>query len=255
MENELKIEYLPVGSLKPYEKNARKHEDADVQTIVASIKEFGFDDPIGVWGEDNLIVEGHGRLMAAKKLGMETVPVIHLDHLTDEQRRAYALAHNKTAEMSEWDFGFLGGELDDIFDIDMSEFGFELDFNEETEIENKPTDDNPYTSKTDIPQYEPNGENVSISDCLKKQKYETLIEHIKQSGVTDEEKFFLCMAAARHLCFSYKKIADYYASKASAEMQALMEESALVLIDYGDAIKNGYARLSKRIAAEVENNV
>ena len=104
MDNELKIEYLPVGSLKPYEKNARKHQDADVQTIVASIKEFGFDDPIGVWGEGNLIVEGHGRLMAAKKLGMETVPVIHLDHLTDEQRRAYALAHNKTAEMSEWDF-------------------------------------------------------------------------------------------------------------------------------------------------------
>ncbi len=128
MDNELKIEYLPVGSLKPYEKNARKHQDADVQTIVASIKEFGFDDPIGVWGEDNLIVEGHGRLMAAKKLGMETVPVIHLDHLTDEQRRAYALAHNKTAEMSEWDFDLLSGELDGIFDIDMSELGFDLDF-------------------------------------------------------------------------------------------------------------------------------
>ena len=121
---ELKIEYLPVGDLKPYEKNARKHEDADVQTIVASIKEFGFDDPIGVWGDDNLIVEGHGRLLAAKKLGMKTVPVIHLDHLTDEQRRAYALAHNKTAEMSEWDFDILGGELDDIFDIDMEQFGF-----------------------------------------------------------------------------------------------------------------------------------
>ena len=134
MDNELKIEYLPVDSLKPYEKNARKHEDTDVQTIVASIKEFGFDDPIGVWGEDNLIVEGHGRLMAAKKLGMETVPVIHLDHLTDEQRRAYALAHNKTAEMSEWDFDLLDDELDGIFDIDMSDFGFDSDFDEKEEI-------------------------------------------------------------------------------------------------------------------------
>ena len=136
MDNELKIEYLPVDSLKQYEKNARKHEDADVQTIVASIKEFGFDDPIGVWGEDNLIVEGHGRLMAAKKLGMETVPVIHLDHLTDEQRRAYALAHNKTAEMSEWDFDLLGEALDGIFDIDMGVFGFDFGsdtgFNEDT---------------------------------------------------------------------------------------------------------------------------
>ena len=135
MANELKIEYLPVGSLKPYERNARKHADADVQTIVASIREFGFDDPIGVWGKDNLIVEGHGRLIAAKQLGMETVPVIHLDHLTDEQRRAYALAHNKTAEMSEWDFDLLGGELDNIFDIDMERFGFDIDLEEEpTEI-------------------------------------------------------------------------------------------------------------------------
>ncbi|MEE1047189.1 MAG: ParB N-terminal domain-containing protein, partial [Clostridia bacterium] len=134
----LKIEYLQISDLTPYEKNARKHEDTDVQTIVASIKEFGFDDPIGVWGEDNLIVEGHGRLMAAKKLGMETVPVIHLDHLTDEQRRAYALAHNKTAEMSEWDFDSLEQELDELSqDFDMSEFGFELnlDENEPQEIE------------------------------------------------------------------------------------------------------------------------
>ena len=126
MSVELKIEYLPVDALKPYEKNARKHTDADVQNIVASIEEFQFDDPIGIWGEDNLIVEGHGRLLAAKKLGMETVPCIRLDHLTDEQRRAYALAHNKTAEMSEWDFDILPEELDNIFDIDMTQFGFDI---------------------------------------------------------------------------------------------------------------------------------
>lgn len=136
--NELKIEYLPIGDLKPYEKNAKKHEDADVQTIVASIKEFGFDDPIGVWGEENLIVEGHGRLLAAKKFGMETVPVIRLDHLTDEQRRAYVLAHNKTAENSEWDFDILPDELESIVDIDMTQFGFEISSEEidETDLDN-----------------------------------------------------------------------------------------------------------------------
>lgn len=138
MEN-LKIEYLPVESLKPYEKNARRHEDADVQTIVNSIREFGFDDPIGVWGDENLIVEGHGRLLAAKQLGMDKVPCIRLDHLTDEQRRAYALAHNKTAEMSAWDMDLLSSELDDIVDIDMTSFGFDLSFdfdddNKEPEI-------------------------------------------------------------------------------------------------------------------------
>ena len=125
--DDLKIEYLDVKDLKPYERNARKHQDEDVAAIVNSIKEFGFSDPIGVWGANNEIVEGHGRLEAAKKLKMDKVPVIHLDHLTDEQRRAYALAHNKTAELSSWLDDVLNDELDNIFDIDMSEFGFDLD--------------------------------------------------------------------------------------------------------------------------------
>ena len=128
---ELKIEYVELDKLKPYEKNARKHQEADLSTIKASISEFGMSDPIGVWGKDNIIVEGHGRYLACKKLGIDKVPVIHLDHLTDEQRRAYTLAHNKTAEMSEWDFDLLGDELADIFDIDMSDFGFDLPEDEE----------------------------------------------------------------------------------------------------------------------------
>ena len=121
---ELNIEYLPVEALRPYDRNARKHAKKDIDAIVASIKEFGFDDPIGIWG-DGLIVEGHGRLLAAKQLGMTSVPCIRLDHLTDEQRRAYALAHNKTAELSEWDLPVLDEELAGISDIDMTAFGFD----------------------------------------------------------------------------------------------------------------------------------
>lgn len=122
---ELRIEYLPVDALKPYERNARKHAEADVEAIMRSIEEFGFDDPIGIWGKDNLIVEGHGRLEAAKQLAMETVPVIRLDHLTDEQRRAYALAHNQTALLSMWDFGTLEKELAELeTEFNMSDFGF-----------------------------------------------------------------------------------------------------------------------------------
>lgn len=131
----LKIEYLKVGELKPYKNNARKHADEDVLTIMESIKEFGFSDPIGIWSDENIIVEGHGRLIAAKKLGMKEVPVIRLDHLTDEQRRAYALAHNKTAEMSMWDEIILPQELDNILNIDMSNFGFDLDFDTDGEPE------------------------------------------------------------------------------------------------------------------------
>lgn len=125
---ELRIEYLPVDALAPYDRNARRHQDEDVAGIMASIKEFGMNDPIGIWSDHNVIVEGHGRLMACKKLGIETVPVIRLDHLSDEQRRAYALAHNKTAELSEWDFDMLNSELEELseFDFDLETMGFDL---------------------------------------------------------------------------------------------------------------------------------
>ena len=131
----MNIEMIKVEDITPYENNARKHTDVDVQTIINSIREFGFSDPVGIWGENNIIVEGHGRLIAAKRLGIEKVPCIRLDHLTDEQRRAYALAHNKTAEMSDWDFDLLDTELGDILDIDMSDFGFDLDFGEDEPVE------------------------------------------------------------------------------------------------------------------------
>ena len=118
----LNVEYVSIDKILPYVNNARKHGDEDTDAIMASIKEFGFNDPIGVWHD--IIVEGHGRLIAAKRLGMETVPIIRLDHLTDDQRRAYALAHNKTAELSGWDFAVQDSELAALCDIDMSEFGF-----------------------------------------------------------------------------------------------------------------------------------
>lgn len=121
---ELKIEYVDIDTIEPYKKNARAHGKNDVKAIIKSIKEFGFNDPIGVW--HNSIVEGHGRLLAAKEIGMSQVPIIRLDELTDEQRRAYMLAHNKTAELSDWDYDVLASELKDIADIDMSEFGFDL---------------------------------------------------------------------------------------------------------------------------------
>ena len=123
----MKIEQIKIEDLKPYERNARKHEAADVAAIVKSIEAFGFNDPVGVWGPQNVIVEGHGRVMAAKQLGMTEVPCIRLDNLTDEQRRAYALAHNKTAELSTWDAELLPLELEDLPTIDMAGFGFDLE--------------------------------------------------------------------------------------------------------------------------------
>lgn len=123
---ELKIEYLLISDLKPYAKNTRKHADYDVGEIAKSIQKYGFNNPIGIYGDKNIIVEGHGRLMAAQKLGLDTVPCIRLDHMTDKERREYAIMHNKTAELSEWDFDFLKEDFTDLdfanFDVD---FGFD----------------------------------------------------------------------------------------------------------------------------------
>lgn len=120
---ELKIEYISVDELKPYERNTRKHEKKDVDNIAKSIEKYGFNDAIGIW-KDNIIIEGHGRLLAAKQLGMDKVPCVRLDHLTDQERREYAIAHNATAELSEWD-DILSDELSDL---DIGDFDFDFGF-------------------------------------------------------------------------------------------------------------------------------
>ena len=129
MEQKLKIEYVPIDSIKPYKRNAKLHPDEQIEQICNSIKETGFNDPIGVWHDE--IAEGHGRLLAAKKLGMKEVPIIRLDELTDEQRRAYMLAHNKLTMNSGFDLELLDAELAEIGTIDMGLLGFESPKEEE----------------------------------------------------------------------------------------------------------------------------
>ena len=107
----------------PYEKNPRKNDSA-VDAVASSISQFGFKVPV-VIDKDNVIVCGHTRYKAAKKLGLEKVPCVVADDLTDEQIKAYRLADNKVSELAEWDFNILGDELESIFDIDMSDFGFD----------------------------------------------------------------------------------------------------------------------------------
>lgn len=126
---DMQIVYLSPKDLKPYENNTRKHNPDDIDGIKKSILAVGFRDPIGIWGKDNLIVEGHGRQIAAIELGIERVPCIRLDDMTDEQRKEYAIRHNRTAELSSWDFGKLGEELADLElqGVDMSDLNFDID--------------------------------------------------------------------------------------------------------------------------------
>jgi site-specific DNA-methyltransferase (adenine-specific) len=127
----IQIEYINIDKLTPYQKNTRKHGTEDVKKIAKSISKHGMCDPIGVWGEENIIVEGHGRYAACKSLGIEIVPVLRLDEMTDKQRREYAIAHNRTAEFSEWDFDMLKEESKEL---DFSDFDFDLTEEDDTEI-------------------------------------------------------------------------------------------------------------------------
>lgn len=124
---DLREHMVPTSSLVPYVGNAKRHPEWQVEQIANSIRAFGFSDPIAVWHDiagHPVIVEGHGRLLAAKLLGLEEVPVITLDHLDDEGRRAYTLAHNQTSLTTGFDLQMLDSELDAIEGLDMTEFGF-----------------------------------------------------------------------------------------------------------------------------------
>ena len=123
------IRYVPVSQLKPYENNPRVHNEIQIQRLVNSLKEFGFTNPLLIDDLGNVIA-GHGRLMAAEKIGLESVPTITLAHLTDEQRKAYVIADNQLAMNSSWDDDLLQTELkalDDAgFDLSLLGWGDDL---------------------------------------------------------------------------------------------------------------------------------
>src|SRR5262245_54749402 len=112
-----RIEMWPLSRLVPYDRNPRTHSDDQVAQIAASIVEFGFTNPVLV-DSDNGIVAGHGRLRAARRLGLTEIPVIPLDHLTEEQRRAYVIADNKLAENAGWDTKLLHEEIEALASLD-----------------------------------------------------------------------------------------------------------------------------------------
>lgn len=230
------IVYRRLAEITPYENNPRFNDDA-VDAVAASIKEFGFKVPI-VLDSEGVIVAGHTRWKAALKLQMDTVPCVVADDLTPEQVKAFRLADNKVAELADWNEEALAKELESIVDIDMAAFGFgeeESDLGDELE-------DGGYSAAVNIPQYEMTGKKPTIAEMLDPDKANELIAEIERSGVSDEEKEFLIRAAHRHNVFNYGNVAEYYAH-ASPEMQALMEKSALVIIDVDNAIANGYATL------------
>ena len=242
----MKITQKKVTELIPYVNNSRKHSDKQVAQIAASIKEFGWTNPILVDG-DNGIIAGHGRLMAARKLGMTEVPTIELSDLSESQKKAYVIADNNLALNADWDEALLKIELENLkdlsFDLDILAFDDEfltnlLDENEDEE--------NMYTQKVDIPTYEPSEIKPNVKDLYDDSKAFDLIDKIKASKLPQAEKDFLMLTAGRHVVLNFQLIADYYAHS-ERPVQQLMEDSALVIVDLDNAIANGWVNLSKKL--------
>jgi len=233
-----------IDSLMFYEKNAKKHPEKQVEQVAASIKEFGFNQPIVV-DKKNVVIVGHGRLKAARLLGLKEVPVLEVG-LTEEQAMAYRLADNKLNE-SEWDMDLVMEELKKM-SVEMGELtGFELNL-----ISEKDLAVGEYSKKIKAPIYEPSEEKPSLEDVVDHGKVLKLIEGIEKSKISKEEKEFLKYAAQRHRVFDYAKIAEFYAHS-DKEVQKLMEDSALVIVDFAKAIEMGFVSLSEEISEHYLN--
>lgn len=249
-----RITRVAIETLIPYARNARTHSDAQVAQIAASIREFGWTNPVLI-DKDGGIIAGHGRVMAARKLGLESVPCLVLEGLTEVQKRAYILADNQLALNAGWDEELLRLEFEDLkesgFDLFVTGFsdqdlaGLMSDAENAQRLEEGVEQ---YTRKIDAPVYKPTlPEPPPLDKLCSLQRYEKLLQSIDTSNLQDKEKQFLRLAATRHIRFDFEQVAEYYAH-ASPECQRMMEDSALVIIDFDRAIQLGYVKLTQRIS-------
>lgn len=223
--SELIVKQIPIENVQGYENNPRKNDKA-VNAVAVSIEKYGFKQPCVV-DEDNILIVGHTRYKAALQLGLKTIPCVVATDLTPEEVREYRIMDNKLNELAEWDFEKLGEELADMPDFDFEAFGFTTeDFLGKTK-----STESIYNQKIKGPIYEPQGPCPKVSSVYDLKKFQSLSESIEKSDVPEEIKTFLRFAAHRHIVFDYQAIAEFYAH-AEPEVQELMEDSALVIIDF-----------------------
>jgi hypothetical protein len=234
----MKIQYKSIDELTFNPINPRKIDDKKITQLKKSLLEFPEMlelRPIVV-DENYVVLGGNMRLKACIDLKMESVPVIMAEDLTEQQKKEFIIKDN--VSFGEWDWDIMETE----FDMDLLE-----DWGLDVLLVDEETEEEKYTRKITAPTYEPVNVKPNINNLTDSTKYNTLIDEIESSNITDEEKQFLRLASCRHIVFDYSKIADFY-SHSNKEMQDLMEKSALVIIDYNKAIEEGYVRLSKTLS-------
>ena len=244
-------------------RNYRKHDDRNKKLIRKSLDELGAGRSVLIDAENELIA-GNGVYEQAEALGIKT-RVIETDgselvivkrtdlHTDDEKRRKLALADNATSDSSSWDVDLLqtDWEPDELAEWGVDTTLWEPEKSDDSAKGEVPT--NTYSEKVDGLIYEPTGENVPVDKCYDMNKYKELVREIKESALPEDVENFLIHAAGRHIVFDYRNIAEYY-SNAPANIQDLMEKSALVIIDFDKAIKYGFTKLAKEIDEMAEED-
>lgn len=252
---------VPIETLKGDPKNARHHDERSFEGIRVSLQKFGQRKTIVV-DSDGVVVAGNGTLEAARREGWSHLAVADTSGLTPEEIRAFALADNRTAELSSWDYGALLTELEGLQPelVDAAWFTpLELD---QMTAAIQPPDNGAegtepgatYTSKIVSPIYEPKNEKPAVHDLVDRTKTTKLRMAIDAANLPDDVATFLKLAAERHTVFDYRRIADFYAHS-PAEVQRLFEASALVIIDWDKAVEHGYVHMSKRIGEFVREEL
>jgi hypothetical protein len=262
----MKIETVPISSLLFDPFNARLHPEKNRHAIRKSLQEFGQRKPIVV-ASDNTVVAGNGTLLAATELDWEHIDIVRVpSDWSEDQIRAFAIADNRTQDLSSFDIAILRDQLQELesADFDLGSLGFEgdyitelgdLDDNKELERLAGRIDDESYTTKITVPHYEIIGEKPGLEELFDDTRAQELQAEIENANIPDQVKQFLSTAAMRHVVFNYRKIAEYY-PHAPKIVQRLMEESALVIVDLEDAIRLGFVKFSESIEdliAEEEN--
>ena len=237
------IEKVKINTVVLNTENPRNITDAKFKKLVKSIKEFPEMlklRPI-VINEQNIIIGGNMRYRACLEAGFKDVYIIKAKNLTQIQQKEFIVKDN--VAFGDWDWDLLANE----WEVDMlNDWAVNIP-------QRLDEDEDIYTKKIDAPIYKPTEEQPKINDLIDDTKTKEIIKKITESKIPKEEKEFLIKAAQRHNVFDYSKIANYYAHS-NKDMQELMENSALVIIDFDKALRNGYVQLKEEIYNEYLNN-
>ena len=232
---------VKISKVKGNPSNPRIINNDKFKKLVKSIQDFPEMlklRPIVV-DEDMMVLGGNMRLRASKSAGLKEVWIEIAEGLTEEQKKEFIVKDN--VGFGEWEWDMLANQWNSV---QLAEWGLDVWQNEDDIVDN--LKEEVYTKNIEAPTYEPKNEKPVITDLINQDKTNELISKIKSSKISKEDKIFLTQAAFRHTVFNYSKIADYYAHS-SKDVQELMEDSALVIIDFNKAIENGYVKLTKEV--------